>query len=55
MYNDWQSVVKLIKDINSQVSTLSDEFSIIIINDASIENRPEFSPDLNNLNFCSNY
>ena len=50
IYNDWQSVFKLIKDINSQVSTLSDEFSVIIINDASIENRPEFSPDLNNLN-----
>ena len=50
IYNDWQSVSKLIKDINSQVSTLSDEFSIIIINDASIENRPEFSTDLNNLN-----
>ena len=49
IYNDWQSVFKLIKDINSQVSTLSDEFSVIIINDASIENRPEFSPDLNNL------
>ena len=49
VYNDWQSVFKLIKDINFQVSTLSDEFSVIIINDASIENRPEFSPDLNNL------
>ena len=51
VYNDWQSVFELIKDINSQVSTLSDEFSVIIINDASIENRPEFSPDLNNLKF----
>jgi hypothetical protein len=49
VYNDWQSVFKLIKDINSQVSTLSGEFSIIIINDASIENKPDFSPDLNNL------
>ena len=49
VYNDWQSVSKLIKDINSQVSTLSDEFSVIIINDASNENRPEFSIDLNNL------
>jgi len=49
VYNDWQSVFKLIKDINSQVSTLSGEFSLIIINDASIENKPEFSPDLNNL------
>ena len=49
VYNDWQSVFKLIKDINSQVSTLSDEFSVIIINDASIENKPEFPTDLNNL------
>jgi polyisoprenyl-phosphate glycosyltransferase len=49
IYNDWQSVFKLIKDINFQVSTLSDEFSLIIINDASIENKPGFSPDLNNL------
>ena len=49
IFNDWQSVFKLLKDINFQVSTLSDEFSVIIINDASIENRPEFSPDLNNL------
>jgi len=49
VYNDWQSVFKLIKDINFQVSTLSDEFSVIIINDASIENKPEFSTDLNNL------
>ena len=49
VYNDWQSVSKLIKDINFQVSTLSDEFSVIIINDASIENKPEFSTDLNNL------
>ena len=51
IYNDWQSVFKLLKDINFQVSTLSDEFSVIIINDASIENRPEFSSDLNNLKF----
>ena len=49
VYNDWQSVFKLIEKINSQVSTLNDEFSIIIINDASTENRPEFSADLNNL------
>ena len=49
IFNDWQSVFKLLKDINFQVSTLSDEFSVIIINDASIENKPEFSTDLNNL------
>jgi cellulose synthase/poly-beta-1,6-N-acetylglucosamine synthase-like glycosyltransferase len=49
VYNDWQSVFKLIENINSQVSTLNDEFSVIIVNDASTENRPELSVDLNNL------
>ena len=49
VYNDWQSVFKLIENINSQVSTLNDEFSVIIVNDASTENRPELSVDLSNL------
>ena len=49
VYNDWQSVFKLIENINSQVSTLNSEFSVIIVNDNSTENRPEFSVDLNNL------
>ena len=49
VYNDWQSVFKLIENINSKVTTLNDEFSIIIINDASTENRPKFSVDSNNL------
>ena len=51
VYNDWQSVFKLLENINSQVSTLNDEFSVLIINDASTENRPEFSINLNNLKF----
>ena len=49
IYNDWQSVFKLLKNINSQVSTLDNRFSVIIINDASTENRPDLSTDLNNL------
>ena len=49
VYNDWQSVLKLLENINSEVSTLDGEFSIIIVNDASTENRPEFSIDLGNL------
>ena len=49
VYNDWQSVFKLLENINSQVSKLNDEFSVIIVNDASTESRPEFSVDLNNL------
>ena len=50
VYNDWQSVFKLLENINSQISKLNDEFSVIIVNDASTESRPEFSVDLNNLN-----
>ena len=49
VYNDWQSVFKLLEDINTQASVLNDEFSVIIVNDASTESRPEFSADLKNL------
>tara|TARA_B110000003_G_C16512813_1_gene481898 strand:+ start:114 stop:983 length:870 start_codon:yes stop_codon:yes gene_type:complete len=49
IYNDWQSVFKLLENINSEVSTLKDEFSIIIVNDASTENKPEFTNNLKNL------
>jgi glycosyltransferase involved in cell wall biosynthesis len=49
VYNDWQSVFKLIKNINSEISTLEAEFSVIIINDASTEDKPEFPANLNNL------
>ena len=49
VYNDWRSVFKLLENINSQVPSLNNHFSVIIVNDASTENRPEFSIDLNNL------
>ena len=49
IYNDWQSVFKLLENINSEVSGLDHEFSIIIVNDASTEARPEISSNLDNL------
>jgi len=49
IYNDWQSVFKLLENINSEVSKLDSEFSVIIVNDASTENKPELLIDLNNL------
>ena len=49
IYNDWQSVLKLLENINSEVSGLDHEFSIIIVNDASTEPRPEISLNLDNL------
>jgi len=49
VYNDWQSVFKLLENINSEVSKLEGEFSVIIINDTSTEVRPIFSADLGSL------
>ena len=49
VYNDWESVLKLLENINLQVSKLEDEFSVIIVNDASTEDRPELSADLGSL------
>ena len=49
IFNDWQSVFKLLENINTEVSTLEDEFSIIIVNDASSESRPEISANLEKL------
>ena len=48
VYNDWQSISKLLENINSEISNLDHEFSVIIVNDASTENRPEFSVNLDN-------
>ena len=50
VYNDWQSVFKLLENINSEVSSLKHEFSIIIVNDASTEPRTKLSLNLKYLN-----
>ena len=49
VYNDWQSVFELLKNINSEILALDCEFSIIIVNDTSTENRSEFPTNLSNL------
>ena len=49
VYNDWQSVFQLLKNIDKEISGLEDEISVIIVNDASKEPRPEFNLNLNNL------
>ena len=49
VYNDWQSAFKLLENINSEISNLQEEFSVIIVNDASSEARPEISLNLDNL------
>ena len=39
IYNDWQSIFKLLENIDSKISDLNAEFSVIIVNDASTEKR----------------
>jgi len=48
-YNDWQSVFKLLENIDLVIAGLEEEVSVIIVNDASTEQRPEISLNLNNL------
>jgi len=48
-YNDWQSVFKLLENIDLVIAGLKEEVSVLIVNDASTEKRPEISLNLNNL------
>ena len=48
-YNDWQSVFKLLENIDLVIAGLEEEVSVIIVNDSSTEQRPEISLNLNNL------
>ena len=49
VYNDWQSVFKLLENINLEVSKLEEECSVIIVNDASTESRIELTTNFYNL------
>jgi polyisoprenyl-phosphate glycosyltransferase len=49
IYNDWQSVFKLLENINLQVDNLKQEISVLIVNDASTEKRPDIDLDFDNL------
>ena len=49
VYNDWQSVFKLLNEINSNLSNLNHEISIIIVNDASNHDRKDEDIELNNI------
>ena len=49
VFNDWQSVFKLLEDINFNVSNLDHEISVIIINDASNHDRKKEDKNLDNI------
>ena len=46
IYNDWKSAFKLLEDIDLKVNDLNHEFSVIIVNDCSTEEKP-----INDFNF----
>ena len=49
VYNDWQSVLKLLDNINLSIESLDHEISVIIVNDASNHDRPLEEKNLENI------
>ena len=49
VYNDWKSASKLIEEINTIVKDLDAEFSLVIVNDASTEEKPTSISNTENL------
>ena len=41
IYNDWRSVFDLLNKINNEISDLSEEISVMIVNDGSNEEKEE--------------
>ena len=50
IYNDWQSVYRLIEEINKLSINKEFEISVYILNDYSNHDRPNFKKDLENIN-----
>ena len=50
VFNDWQSVFKLLNEINLSLKNLEHEVSVIIINDASNHDREDEDKDFENIN-----
>tara|TARA_B100002051_G_scaffold255229_1_gene270672 strand:+ start:795 stop:1664 length:870 start_codon:yes stop_codon:yes gene_type:complete len=48
VYNDWQSISKLLENINLEISKLDHEFSAIIINDGSTDRVPQNFNNIDN-------
>ena len=49
VFNDWQSVSRLLEEINSNISGPEYQFSIIIVNDASSDQQTIHAPNIENL------
>ena len=49
IYNDWQSALKLLDEIDNNISDLDHEISVIIVNDASTHDRQDEQKDFKNI------
>ena len=49
VYNDWQSVFKLLENIDVQIKDWDAEVSVLIVNDASTEERPKSETSFKNI------
>ena len=54
LYNDWQSLLKLLENINHQIDNTDMVFSILVVNDGSIEKIPQRFPDCSKFNSIKN-
>ena len=45
LYNDWQSLLKLLENIDHQINNLDYNISIVVVNDGSTENTPNNFPN----------
>ena len=50
LYNDWQSLLKLLENINYQVSDIDKIISIVVVNDGSSEKVPDSFPSYSKIN-----
>ena len=49
VYNDWKSVFKLLENSDAQIKDWDAEVSVLIVNDASTEDRPKTELDFKNI------
>ena len=50
LYNDWQSLLKLLENINHHVSDINHIISIVVVNDGSTEKAPISFPSYSRIN-----
>ena len=50
LYNDWQSLLKLLENIDHQVSDIDHTISIVVVNDGSNEKAPDNFPNYSKIN-----